>query len=119
MGRLIRLSYNGHITIGELTGYVYALDKARACLESALTIEAENIKRAPAIPSRIDVSIITVPSGHFISAEQAQQIQSSEFLQQIEHERVSLDDYRREAITQQAEAEREIGVAVEAAARAR
>ena len=86
MGRLIRLSYNGHITIGELTGYVYALDKARAA-ESALTIEAENAKRAPAISSKIDVSIITVPSGHFISAEQADQIQSGEFLQRRTPER--------------------------------
>jgi hypothetical protein len=29
MGRLIRLSYNGHLPTEELTRYIYALDKTR------------------------------------------------------------------------------------------
>src|SRR6478736_7960068 len=55
MGRLIRLSYNGHLAVGELTGYIYALDKTRSCLEAAIAIEANAVANAPPpIPAKID-----------------------------------------------------------------
>ena len=74
MGRLIRLSYNGHITISELTGYMYALDKTRACLESALNLEAEAAAKAPPPPSNMHVSIVAVPSGVFVNDEMMQRL---------------------------------------------
>jgi hypothetical protein len=118
MGRLIRLSYNGHISVSELTGYVYALDKTRAALESALAIaiEADTKANAPAPPpAKIAVSIVSVPAGVFISAEQSAQIANGEFLKQIEHKRVPLDDYTRN-VAAQAAADCELNAAIEAAA---
>jgi hypothetical protein len=116
MGRLIRLSYNGHLAVGELTGYIFPLDKTRSCLEAAIAIEANAVANAPPpIPAKIDVSIITVLAGHFVSEKQFQQIANGEFLKQVEHERVPLSDYARNAAAQ-AEADRELNAAIEAAA---
>ena len=112
MGRLIRLYYNGHISVSELTGYVYALDKTRACLEAAIAIEANAIANAsPSIPTKIDVSIITVPSGHFVSNEQLQQMENGKFLKQIEHESIPVDNYAEQA-EQQAAADRELNAGI-------
>jgi hypothetical protein len=47
---LIRLSYNGHLAPEELTRYIFALDKLRACLESAVNIEANAAANAPKPP---------------------------------------------------------------------
>jgi hypothetical protein len=71
MGRLIRLSYNGHITISELTGHMYALDKLRGCLESAIAIEtAAKAAAPPPAPGNVAISILSVPSGYFLSEAQ-------------------------------------------------
>jgi hypothetical protein len=71
MGRLIRLSYNGHISVSELTGYVYALDKTRAALESAIAIEADIKANAPPPPpGDFHINIVSIPSNHFVSSEQ-------------------------------------------------
>jgi hypothetical protein len=75
MGRLIRLSYNGHISVSELTGYVYALDKTRACLEAAIAIETQAAANAPKPPpGAMTVNILTVPSGVFIDEAMMQRL---------------------------------------------
>jgi hypothetical protein len=75
MGRLIRLSYNGHLPADELTRYIFALDKLRACLESAVAIEAQAAANAPKPPpGAMTVNILTVPSGTFIDEEMMQRL---------------------------------------------
>jgi hypothetical protein len=75
IGRLIRLSYNGHITVSELTGHVFALDKLRACLESAIAIEANAIANAPKpAPPAVRINILTVPSGTYVNEATMQRI---------------------------------------------
>lgn len=75
MGRLIRLSYNGHLSIQELTGYVYALDKTRACLESAINLEVQAAANAPKPPPPpTTVNILTVPSGTFLNEATMQRL---------------------------------------------
>lgn len=71
MGRLIRLSYNGHLPAEELTKYVFALDKLRACLESAISIEANAIANAPPPPpGDVTINVLTIPEGRFLTPEQ-------------------------------------------------
>jgi hypothetical protein len=71
MGRLIRLSYNGHLPPEELTKYIFALDKLRGCLESAVAIEANAIANAPPPPpGETHINIMTIPAGHFVTREQ-------------------------------------------------
>lgn len=64
MGRLIRLSYNGHLPPEELTKYIFALDKLRACLESAVAIDAAAAAQVKNEPTALTVNIITVPEGY-------------------------------------------------------
>src|SRR4029077_14874359 len=49
--------------------FIYALDKTRACLESAIAIEAQNT--AAAAPSNTNyvhtINILTVPEGHSVA----------------------------------------------------
>jgi hypothetical protein len=56
MGRLIRLSYNGHLATEELTRYIYALDKTRACLESVISIEVQAAANAPPPPGAMTLT---------------------------------------------------------------
>jgi hypothetical protein len=83
MGRLIRLSYNGHLAPEELTKYVFALDKLRGCLESAANIEAtakaaeadaaqatEAARAAQARRAPVIVNVLSVPQGCFLTHEQ-------------------------------------------------
>jgi hypothetical protein len=75
MGRLIRLSYNGHLPPEELTRYIFALDKLRAALESANAIEIQAAANAPKPPpGAITVNILTVPSGTFVDDAKLQQL---------------------------------------------
>ena len=107
-----RAMANGKLSSSEGARFTFVLRELRCCLESE-ALEAENAARkAPAVLSEVNVSIITVPSGCFVSAERAEQIANGEFLRQVEHETVSLDDYTRNAAAQQAEAQREINAAV-------
>ena len=75
MGRLIRLSYNGHLPAEELTRYVFALDKLRGCLESAIEIEAAAAERAKAAAEAQDtcgliaINVIEVPAGLYRQAD--------------------------------------------------
>ena len=71
MGRLIRLSYNGHLPPEELTKYVFALDKLRNCLESAAAIETAAAAATPPNYSTV-VNVISVPSNQFINRENAE-----------------------------------------------
>ena len=64
MGPLIRLSYNGHLPPEELTKYIFALDKLRACLESAVAIDAAAAAQVKNEPTALTVNIITVPEGY-------------------------------------------------------
>ena len=64
MGRLIRLSYNGHLPPEELTKYIFALDKLRACLESAVAIDAAAAAQVKNEPTALTVNIIAVPEGY-------------------------------------------------------
>lgn len=67
MGRLIRLSYNGHLAPEELTKYIFALDKLRACLESAINIDLQAQANAPSPPPpATTINILSVPSGVFV-----------------------------------------------------
>jgi hypothetical protein len=88
MGRLIRLSYNGHLAPEELTRYVFALDKLRACLESA-AIEANAVQAAQAAanaePRIVNVRVVSIPSGHYLRADGSFAPMSAGMLQ-IEHE---------------------------------
>jgi hypothetical protein len=83
MGRLIRLSYNGHLAPEELSKYVFCLDKLRCCLESAANIEAqakaaeaeaaqatEAAQAAQAARAPVTINVMSVPSGCFLSPEQ-------------------------------------------------
>jgi hypothetical protein len=64
MARLIRLSYNGHLPTEELTRYIFALDKTRVCLESAINLEAQAIANAPKPPpAPVTINVLSVPSG--------------------------------------------------------
>jgi hypothetical protein len=93
---------------------IYQLKEIR-CTREAMALEAEAAaKKAPAVPSKVNVSIVTIPSGCFVSAERAEQIATGEFLRQVEHQTVSLDDHVRNAAAQAA-AEREIDTAIDAA----
>ena len=114
-GRVYRATINGLISTADGARLTYQLKELR-CTREALALEAENAaKKLPAIPAKIEVSIIAVPSGCFVSPERAEQIANGEFLKQIEHERVPLSDYARNAAAQ-AEADRELDAAIEAAA---
>jgi hypothetical protein len=91
MGRLIRLSYNGHLAVSELTGYVFALDKTRACLESALAIEAAQ-QAAAATQAQADakaapmaITILTVPEGHYHQPDGSFAPMSAEMQLRLEH----------------------------------
>jgi hypothetical protein len=77
MARLLRLSYNGHLPAEELTKYIFALDKLRACLESAIAIEAAAAAKAPAPPTSMHVSIVSVPSGTFFDEAAMQKLHES------------------------------------------
>jgi hypothetical protein len=75
MGRLIRLSYNDHLSVEELTRYVYALDKLRAALESAINIEAQATANAPKPPpAPTTVNILTIPPNTFLDDAKLQQL---------------------------------------------
>jgi hypothetical protein len=75
MGRLIRLSYNGHLPVDELTRYVFALDKLRTALESAINIEAQAAANAPKPPpGAMIVNILTIPSGVFVDDAKMQRL---------------------------------------------
>jgi hypothetical protein len=102
MGRLIRLSYNGHLPPEELTKYVFALDKLRACLESAEAQAAAAAAKVPPVPSKVSISIISVPSGcHFNNAQMEQLSRGDTSPLQIEHENgVSVEDYARNVARQ-------------------
>jgi hypothetical protein len=115
MGRLIRLSYNGHLPINELTGYIYALDKTRACLESAIAIEANAAKSAPVKHPNINVSIVSIPSGHFIGAEGIARIESGAYQQLPGVVTRSVEDYISDADAQVG-ANRELNAGIATAA---
>jgi hypothetical protein len=75
MGRLIRLSYNGHLPVDELTRYVFALDKLRAALESAINIDAQAAANAPKLPpAPTTVNILTIPPNTFLNDAKLQQL---------------------------------------------
>ena len=113
MGRLIRLSYNGHLPAEELTRYIFALDKLRACLESAVAIEADAIANAPAVPSTVHISIGTVPSGSYFTKEAAEQLHNGTLLLENENA-VSVEDYTRAVSSRRADDE--LNAAIDAAA---
>jgi hypothetical protein len=114
-GRVYRACINGQISTSDGARLTYQLKELR-CTREAINAEiAAAAAKAPAIPAKIDVSIISIPTNHFLSAEQSAQISNGEFLKQIEHERIPLSDYTRDAAAQAA-ADREINAAIEAAA---
>jgi hypothetical protein len=69
MGRLIRLSYNGHLPPEELTKYIFSLDKLRTCLESAIAVDDAAVERAKTEPTTLCVNVIAVPEGHYQQAD--------------------------------------------------
>ena len=90
MGRLIRLAYNGHISHTELTGYIYALDKTRVCLESAIAIDAAEkaaaVANAPHVP--LAVAVLAVPHGYCVTTETAMRLREDlpQLTQQLEQQ---------------------------------
>jgi hypothetical protein len=118
MGRVYRATINGLISTADGARLTFML-RERRCTQEAINAEAARAiaNTPPPPPAKIDVSIVTVPHGTFLSKEQFQQMENGEFLQTIEHERVPLENYARDAAAQVA-VDREIDVAVEAAAAA-
>jgi hypothetical protein len=103
MGRLIRLSYNGHLAVSELTGYVYALDKTRACLESAIALEAAAAAtaaaqaQADAKATPMTITIMTIPEGYYHQPDGSFAPLSPDKQLQLEHmpapeEKLQLDE---------------------------
>jgi len=106
---------NGKLSSSEGARFTFVLRELRCCLESE-ALEAEAVARkAPPVPSKVDVSIIAIPHNCFVSKEQMQQMESGNFLRTIEHERFPLNDYVKRAVPQ-AEVDREIDAAIDAAA---
>ena len=116
MGRVYRATINGLISTADGARLTFML-RERRCTQEAINAEAAlAIANAPPPPpAKINVSIVTVPHGTFVSKEQFQQMENGEFLQTIEHERVPLENYARDAAAQ-VTVDREIDAAVEAAA---
>jgi hypothetical protein len=115
MGRVYRSTINGMISTSDGARLIYQLKEIRAAREAVNAEAALAIANVPPPPpAKIDVSIITVPAGHFISPEQSQQIANGEFLKQVEHTSIPLSDYARNAAAP-AEADRELNAAIDAA----
>jgi hypothetical protein len=106
-GRIYRSTINGLISTADGARLTYQLKEMR-CTREAIALEVEAAaKNAPVVPKKVDISIISVPSGCFVSEAQRQEIENGKFLQTIEHERISLADYTERA-TQQTLAEPQI-----------
>jgi hypothetical protein len=86
-----------------------------ACLESAIAIEANAAKSAPAKPQNISVSIVSVPSGCFLGAEGIARIESGAYQQLPGVVTSSLEDYISNADAQVG-ANREIDAGIATAA---
>jgi hypothetical protein len=114
--RVYRATINGMISTADGARLTYQLKELR-CTREAMALEAENATRkAPAVPSKVNISIVSIPAGCFIDAESAERISSGELLKQAGVKTLTLDDYTRNAAIQQAEADREIDAAISAAA---
>jgi hypothetical protein len=83
MSRLYRGGLNGRVKPGELTRFVFTLDKIRSCLEAegAAAATAEATAKASAMPT--EICIVTVPTTFTIDENDPTRIKPMLF---IEHE---------------------------------
>jgi hypothetical protein len=118
-GRVYRACINGQISTSDAARLAYQLKEIR-CTREAINAEIALAKanEPPPPPGDTHISIVAIPAGHFVTAEQLRQIETGEFVRQGEHETLSLSDYSSKDV-QQAEraATRELDTEIEKAAR--